>query len=134
MRDQWANMNGKGKQKIVVKVHAPNGYRDPTGIQLNNGDYFNFGFLDQGYWPDGIYAAPTDEAFKSDVLMTKDLGFNAIRKHWKIELARWYYYCDKTGLLVWQDFPGVIRSFWIREKVHWKWREALDLKWFSSWS
>jgi len=80
--------------------------RMPIRIQLNNKDYFNLGLLDQGYWPDGIYTAPTDEAMKSDILMTKTLGFNTIRKHWKIEPARWYYYCDKIGLLVWQDFPG----------------------------
>ena len=88
------------------KISIKKGDREPTRIQLNNKDYFNFGLLDQGYWPDGIYTAPTDEAMKFDIQMTKDLGFNTIRKHWKIEPARWYYHCDKTGLLVWQDFPG----------------------------
>jgi beta-galactosidase/beta-glucuronidase len=88
------------------KISIKKGDREPTRIQLNNKNYFNFGLLDQGWWPDGLYTAPTDEALKSDIEMTKELGFNTIRKHWKIEPARWYYHCDKLGLLVWQDFPG----------------------------
>jgi beta-galactosidase/beta-glucuronidase len=88
------------------KISISKGDREPSRIQLNNKDYFNFGLLDQGWWPDGLYTAPTDEALKADILMTKELGFNTIRKHWKIEPARWYYHCDNIGLLVWQDFPG----------------------------
>ena len=63
--------------------------------------------LDQGYWPDGIYTAPTDEALRHDIEMTMKLGFNAMRKHVKVEPDRWYYWCDRLGLLVWQDMPSV---------------------------
>ncbi len=83
--------------------------RDAAGairLQLNNKDYFEFGPLDQGWWPDGLYTAPTDEALKFDIQKTKDLGFNMIRKHVKVEPARWYTYCDKIGMLVWQDMPS----------------------------
>jgi hypothetical protein len=62
--------------------------------------------LDQGFWPDGIYTAPTDEALRYDIEVTKKLGFNMTRKHVKIEPARWYYWCDKLGLMVWQDMPS----------------------------
>jgi len=87
--------------------------RDENGIvrlQLNNKDYFQFGPLDQGWWPDGLYTAPTDEALKYDVQKTKDFGFNMIRKHVKVEPARWYTHCDRIGMLVWQDMPSGDRS------------------------
>ena len=77
-----------------------------TRLMLNNKPYFQFGPLDQGFWPDGIYTAPTDEALRYDIQMTKKLGFNLARKHVKIEPDRWYYWCDKLGLLVWQDMPS----------------------------
>ncbi|MGD0260627.1 MAG: sugar-binding domain-containing protein [Verrucomicrobiota bacterium] len=77
-----------------------------TRLMLNNKPYFQFGPLDQGFWPDGIYTAPTDEALRYDIEMTKKLGFNLARKHVKIEPDRWYYWCDKLGLLVWQDMPS----------------------------
>jgi beta-galactosidase/beta-glucuronidase len=77
-----------------------------TRLMLNNQPYFQFGPLDQGFWPDGIYTAPTDEALRSDIEMTKKLGFNMARKHVKVEPDRWYYWCDKLGLLVWQDMPS----------------------------
>ena len=77
-----------------------------TRILLNNEFVFQIGFLDQGFWPDGIYTAPTDEALRYDIEATKKLGFNMARKHVKIEPARWYYWADKLGLLVWQDMPG----------------------------
>lgn len=83
--------------------------KDDNGITrlfLNNKPLFQFGPLDQGFWPDGIYTAPTDEAMKFDIVKTKEWGFNMIRKHVKVEPARWYYYCDKIGLLVWQDMPS----------------------------
>jgi hypothetical protein len=75
-------------------------------MQLNNKDYFQFGPLDQGWWPDGLYTAPTDEALKFDIIKTKEMGFNLIRKHVKVEPARWYYHCDREGILVWQDMPS----------------------------
>jgi beta-galactosidase/beta-glucuronidase len=87
--------------------------RDGNGIvrlQLNNKDYFQFGPLDQGWWPDGLYTAPTDEALKYDIVKTKDFGFNMIRKHVKVEPARWYMHCDQLGILVWQDMPSGDRS------------------------
>jgi beta-galactosidase/beta-glucuronidase len=77
-----------------------------TRMLLNNNPYFQFGPLDQGFWPDGIYTAPTDEALRYDIEMTKKLGFNMARKHVKVEPERWYYWCDKLGLLVWQDMPS----------------------------
>ncbi len=75
-------------------------------IFLNNRFVFEFGPLDQGYWPDGVYTAPTDEALKSDLAMEKALGFNMVRKHIKVEPRRWYYWADKLGILVWQDMPS----------------------------
>ncbi|MBQ8424341.1 MAG: VCBS repeat-containing protein [Coprobacter sp.] len=75
-------------------------------IFLNNEPIFQMGPLDQGYWPDGLYTAPSDEALLYDVRMTKELGFNMSRKHIKTEPSRWYYHCDREGLLVWQDMPS----------------------------
>ncbi len=77
-----------------------------TRILLNNKFVFQMGPLDQGFWPDGIYTAPTEEALKYDIAITKKLGFNTTRKHVKVEPERWYYWCDKMGLLVWQDMPS----------------------------
>ena len=79
-------------------------------MQLNNHDLFQFGPLDQGYWPDGLYTAPTDEALLYDIQKTKDWGFNMIRKHMKVEPDRWFYHCDRLGVLVWQDMPALGRS------------------------
>ena len=76
-------------------------------IVLNGRPTFLLATLDQGYWPDGIYTAPTDEALKFDIEKTKDLGFNTIRKHIKVEPARWYYWADRLGLMVWQDQPAL---------------------------
>lgn len=82
--------------------------RDAMGhkrMTLNGAPIFMYGPLDQGWWPDGLYTAPTDEALLSDVILTKELGFNTIRKHIKVEPARWYYHCDQQGIIVWQDMP-----------------------------
>ena len=101
--------------KVVDEVKSYTGFRkisarrDASGIlrmQLNNRDLFHLGPLDQGWWPDGLYTAPTDEALHYDVKKTKDWGFNMIRKHVKVEPARWYYHCDREGILVWQDMPS----------------------------
>lgn len=89
-------------RKISMKTGA-------DGIQrmlLNDRFLFQYGPLDQGWWPDGLYTAPTDEALKFDVVKTKEMGFNMIRKHIKVEPARWYYHCDREGVLVWQDMPS----------------------------
>ena len=83
--------------------------KDKNGIYriyLNNKPLFNMGTLDQGYWPDGLYTPPSEEAMIYDINKLKELGFNTIRKHIKIEPYRYYYYCDKIGMLVWQDMPS----------------------------
>lgn len=77
-----------------------------TRIGLNGAPVFQLGPLDQGWWPDGLYTAPTDAALRSDIQTMKDLGLNMVRKHIKVEPARWYYYADKLGLPVWQDMPS----------------------------
>ncbi len=74
-----------------------------TRLMLNNEPYFQNGLLDQGYWSDGMYTAPDDEALIYDIKTMKDMGFNMLRKHIKIEPLRWYYHCDRLGMLVWQD-------------------------------
>ncbi|TAM07710.1 MAG: glycoside hydrolase family 2 [Rhodanobacter sp.] len=76
-------------------------------IVLNGKPTFLLATLDQGYWPDGIYTAPTDAALKFDIQKTRDLGFNTIRKHIKVEPARWYYWADRLGVMVWQDMPAL---------------------------
>ena len=103
------------KGKVVDKVDSYaamrkfSSRRDENGIvrlELNNQPLFQFGPLDQGWWPDGLYTAPTDEALRYDVQKTKDFGFNMIRKHIKVEPARWYMHCDQLGIIVWQDMPS----------------------------
>jgi hypothetical protein len=87
--------------------------RDAAGVNrlfLNGKPLFQYGLLDQGWWPDGLYTAPTDAALRSDIETTKQLGFNLIRKHVKVEPARWYYHADKLGVLVWQDMPSGMLS------------------------
>lgn len=99
--------------KVIDKVSSYFGMRKISLGELNghpvfelNNEYcFNFGPLDQGFWPDGIYTAPTDEALRYDLEKIKEYGMNTARKHIKVEPARWYYHCDKMGLLVWQDMP-----------------------------
>ena len=88
----------------VVRDTTPNKYKR---MALNNEALFHFGPLDQGWWPDGLYTAPTDEALEFDVIKTKEMGFNMIRKHIKVEPARWYYHCDRHGIMVWQDMPSI---------------------------
>lgn len=90
--------------------------RDDRGImrmQLNNEDLFQYGPLDQGWWPDGLYTPPSYDAMKYDIDKTKDWGFNMIRKHIKVEPALWYTYCDRNGIIVWQDMPsGDVNPEW----------------------
>ena len=83
--------------------------KDAQGVPrlcLNHEPYFQNGLLDQGYWPDGLYTAPTDEALIYDIQTMKSMGFNMLRKHIKVEPLRWYYHCDRLGMLVWQDMPN----------------------------
>jgi beta-galactosidase/beta-glucuronidase len=101
--------------KVVDKIESYFAMRkfstakDENGIvrlMLNNEPIFMFGPLDQGWWCDGLYTAPCDAALKYDIQKTKDFGYNMIRKHVKVESARWYYWCDKLGIIVWQDMPS----------------------------
>ena len=103
------------KGKTIDEVKSYFGMRkislqpDDKGVlrmMLNNRFVFQYGPLDQGWWPDGLYTAPNDEALAFDIKKTKEMGFNMIRKHVKVEPARWYYHCDRLGILVWQDMPS----------------------------
>ncbi|MDR3235491.1 MAG: beta-galactosidase [Prevotellaceae bacterium] len=103
--------NGKltDKVKSYCAMRKISTKRDKNGIvrlQLNNKNLYHFGLLDQGWWPDGLYTAPTDEALTFDIIKTKEFGYNMIRKHIKVEPARWYTHCDRLGVLVWQDMPS----------------------------
>ncbi|ACU57567.1 glycoside hydrolase family 2 sugar binding [Chitinophaga pinensis DSM 2588] len=88
-----------GMRKIEVK-------KDEKGVDrlfLNNKYTYHLGVLDQGFWPEGLYTAPTDDALQFDIMAIRNMGYNTIRKHIKLEPARWYYHADKAGMLVWQD-------------------------------
>ena len=89
-------------RKIAVAKDA----RGVNRLLLNGKPLLQFGPLDQGWWPDGLYSAPTDEALRYDIEVLKKLGMNMIRKHVKVEPDRWYYHCDRLGMLVWQDMPN----------------------------
>ncbi len=91
-----------GMRSIEVRK-GPDGF---TRLALNGAPFFQLGVLDQGFWPDGLYTAPTDEALRHDLEFVKSSGFNLVRKHVKVEPERWYYWCDRLGLLVWQDMPS----------------------------
>ncbi len=95
-----------GMRKISVREDKHGKKR----LFLNNKPVFQFGLLDQGWWPDGLYTAPTDEALKFDIETTKQMGYNLIRKHVKVEPDRWYMYCDRLGVIVWQDMPNSDKS------------------------
>ena len=124
----------KQGKKVVDEVRGYTALRktsevvDAAGFKrmgLNNEPYFQYGPLDQGWWPDGLYTAPTDEALKFDLVKTKDFGFNMIRKHIKIEPARWYYWADVLGIVIWQDMPsigGTRGGHW----EQWKWASPED--------
>ncbi|MBK5721195.1 beta-glycosidase [Dysgonomonas sp. Marseille-P4677] len=103
------------KGNVLDKIDSYFGMRSVSIGKVNginrtllNGKFeFQIGLLDQGYWPDGIFTAPTDEALLYDIELAKKTGFNVIRKHIKVEPQRWYYHCDRLGLLVWQDMPNL---------------------------
>ncbi|MCO6459014.1 MAG: glycoside hydrolase family 2 [Pirellulaceae bacterium] len=98
--DKLSSYFGMRKIEVGPDRHGTN------RLLLNHQPLFQFGPLDQGWWPDGLYTAPTDEALRYDLEVTRQLGFNMCRKHVKVEPARWYYHCDRLGLLVWQDLPN----------------------------
>lgn len=105
----WNGSKQLDKVESYAAMRKYSTRRDDKGIvrlQLNNKDLFQFGPLDQGWWPDGLYTAPTDEALVYDIIKTKDFGYNMIRKHVKVEPARWYTHCDRLGVIVWQDMPS----------------------------
>jgi beta-galactosidase/beta-glucuronidase len=91
-----------GMRQIAMGLDS----RGRRQILLNGEPVFQLGILDEGYWPDGLYTAPTDEAMRFDIETIKRFGFNTCRKHVKVEPERWYYWCDKLGMLVWQDMPN----------------------------
>lgn len=138
--------------QVVDSVNSYCGFReikiqhDLNGvprIYLNGEQIFQYGPLDQGYWPDGLYTASTDEALRYDIQFCKSLGMNMIRKHIKVEPARWYYHCDRLGMLVWQDMPcggkvphtlvlgmGFLLNLKIRDdrRYHWFGREDEQIR------
>ena len=134
------------KVRSYVAMRKYSVRRDENGImrlQLNNKDLFQFGLLDQGWWPDGLYTAPSDEALCYDIQKAKDFGFNMIRKHIKVEPARWYTHCDRLGIIVWQDMPSgdrspewqnrkyfegteLIRSAFSEDTYRKEWKEIID--------
>jgi beta-galactosidase/beta-glucuronidase len=140
--------NGKLQDKVagyaaMRKISVKPDKQGILRMQLNNKDYFQLGPLDQGWWPDGLYTAPTDEALLYDIQKTKDFGFNMIRKHVKVEPARWYTHCDRIGILVWQDMPSggnspqwqnrqffdgkeVVRTPESEENFRREWKEIID--------
>ena len=102
--------------KTIDKVEGYTAFREISAVRdadghkrmaLNGEPLFQYGPLDQGWWPDGLYTAPCDEALRYDIERTKEYGFNMIRKHVKVEPDRWYFHCDQLGILVWQDMPSV---------------------------
>lgn len=107
-------VDGSGKILDSVKGYAAmrksSVVTDSAGIKrlgINNEPCFQFGPLDQGWWPDGLYTSPCDEALRYDIEKTKEFGFNMIRKHVKVEPDRWYWWCDRLGIAVWQDMPSL---------------------------
>ena len=111
---------GNDKVKSYFAVRRFSVEKDENGIPricLNGKPQFQKGVLDQGYWPDGLYTAPADDAFIFDIREMKKTGFNMVRKHLKIEPQRWYYHCDRMGMAVWQDMVngGGIYKPWVRD-------------------
>ena len=96
-----------GSYAALRKISLVKDAQGRTVLGLNNQPYLQIGALDQGYWPDGIYTAPTDEALQFDIVTAKKIGWNLLRKHAKVEPARWYYHADRLGMLVWQDMPSM---------------------------
>ncbi len=109
----------KRGEDLVKSYFAMRSIRREGDLLLLNGSPIRLsGLLDQGYWPDGLYTAPSDEAMVFDIETAKELGFNLLRKHVKVEPLRWYYHCDRLGMLVWQDIPNGGDSyslFWTRD-------------------
>jgi hypothetical protein len=110
------------------KVSLGKNSKGQTQILINGKFVFEVGALDQGFWPDGIYTAPTDDAIRNDIQTAKDLNFVLLRKHAKVEPERWYYWADKIGILVWQDMPQAFVDNWTDEgkaQFELEWRREL---------
>lgn len=134
------NQEGVDRLEAYTACRTIEFKKDSAGVNrlfLNNKPLFQYGPLDQGWWPDGLYTAPTDEALAFDVEMTKKLGMNMCRKHVKVEPARWYYHCDRLGLMVWQDMPNgdrhigpndpdITRSAESEANYRREWQEIMD--------
>lgn len=103
---KWITLDEIDSYFAMRKISMAPGTDGIQRMLLNNKFLFQFGPLDQGWWPDGLYTAPTDAALRFDIEKTKEMGFNMIRKHVKVEPARWYYHADRLGMLVWQDMPS----------------------------
>ena len=129
----------------IRKVESKRDSKNKLRIFLNNKPIFNMGPLDQGYWPDGIYTPPSEEAMVYDIQKLKDWGFNTIRKHIKTEFFRYYYQCDKIGMLLWQDMPSgnvdgsgswddshmdggsdTVRTQQSKDNYHKEWKEIIE--------
>ena len=116
LRDGSARALGRQRDSVesyfgMREVGVEEGPDGRPRMTLNGEFVANMGTLDQGYWPDGIYTAPTDEALKFDLQAHKDLGYNMVRKHIKVEPDRWFYHADRLGLIVWQDMPSFPPSY-----------------------
>lgn len=123
------SVDGYTALRSIAKVTADDGYQR---LALNGEPLFQFGPLDQGWWPDGLYTAPTQEAMVWDIEKTKEFGYNMIRKHIKTEPASWYYWCDVLGMLVWQDMPNIADHHGNRSYRGSLFKSFGDERWFSN--
>lgn len=117
--------NGKETDKVesyfaMRKISTETDGNGFTHLMLNNKKLFQWGTLDQGWWPDGLLTPPSDQAMKYDMEVLKSMGFNMIRKHIKVEPARYYYHADKMGLLLWQDMPSGFLEMGSEQHVNWE--------------
>jgi beta-galactosidase/beta-glucuronidase len=106
-----------GMRKIALGAARVNSRGPVQKLFLNHRFMFQMGPLDQGFWPDGLHTHPTDAALRWDVEGIKAWGFNMVRKHIKVESRRWFYHCDRAGLLVWQDMPSTFKQRTLEEKA-----------------
>lgn len=126
-RDEAPTLDQVGSYFAMRKISLGKDAQGRSRPFLNNKFVFQVGALDQGYWPDGIYTAPTDDALKYDIQMAKKFGFNLLRKHAKVEPDRWYYWADRLGILVWQDMPQAFGNLNDEAKAQWEaeWRREI---------
>lgn len=131
LRDRRGNIIDEVDSYFGMRSVAIGKVGDENRILLNGEFVFQLGLLDQGYWPDGIFTAPTEEALLYDIELAQRAGFNVIRKHIKVEPQRWYYHCDRLGLLVWQDMPNLWHpddedSVAVRKQFREEWKVIID--------